>query len=68
MTSLKSLNLTTLPKVGVDPTVERRARTTARLEEQKLFLNEASYVRKVRSIAKVDGVRTSVKNEQLVTP
>ena len=68
MTSLKSLNFTMLPKADSNPTAERRIRTIARLEEQKLVLQDANYVRKIRSFAKVDGVRTSVENEQRVTP
>jgi hypothetical protein len=68
MTSLKSLNFTTLPKADSNPTAERRMRTVARLEEQKLLLKDASFVRTVRSFVKKDGVRTSVESEQRVTP
>ena len=39
-----------------------------RAEEQKLLLKDANDVRKVCSFAKKDGVRTSVENEQRVTP
>jgi hypothetical protein len=68
MTALKSLSFTTLPKTDGNPTIDRRIRTIARLEEQKLLLNEPNYVRKVRSIVKKDGVRTSVESEQKVSP
>ncbi len=68
MTSLKSLNFTTLPKTDSNPITERRIRTIARLEEQKLLLKDANYVRKVRSFVKKDGIRTSVENEQRVAP
>ncbi len=68
MTSLKSLNFTTLPKADSNPTADRRMRTIARLEEQKLLLKDANYVRKVRSFVKKDGVRTSVESEQRVSP
>ncbi len=68
MTSLKSLNFTALPKTDSNPITERRIRTIARLEEQKLLLKDANYVRKVRSFVKKDGVRTSVESEQRVTP
>lgn len=68
MTSLKSLNFTTLPKTDSNPTAERRMRTVARLEEQKLLLKDAGFVRKVRSFVKKDGVRTSVESEQRVLP
>ena len=46
MSSPKLLNFTTLPKVDSNPTMERRNRTVARLEEQKLLLSNQSYVRK----------------------
>jgi hypothetical protein len=39
MAALKSLTFTTLPTPSADPTLDRRARTIARLEEQKLLLN-----------------------------
>ncbi|WP_425989897.1 DUF6641 family protein [Afipia sp. DC4300-2b1] len=68
MTSLKSLNFTTLPKADSNPTADRRLRTIARLEEQKLLLRDANFVRKVRSFAKKDGVRTSIESDQRVLP
>jgi hypothetical protein len=68
MTSLKSLSFTALPKVDSNPTMERRNRTAARLEEQKLLLSNQSYVRKVRSFVKSDGVRKAVDSEQRVAP
>ena len=68
MTSLKSLNFTTLPKTEGDPASERRKRTIVRLEEQKLLLNNPNFVRKVRTFVKENGVRKSVENEQRVTP
>lgn len=68
MTSLKSLSFTTLPKTDSNPMMERRNRIVAKLEEQKLLLQDPAYVRKVRSFVKKDGVRTSVESEQRVTP
>lgn len=68
MNSLKSLAFIALPKTDSNPTIEWRLRTIERLEEQKLVLQDASYVRKIRSFIKVDGVRTSVENEQRVSP
>jgi hypothetical protein len=68
MNSLKSLTFAALPKTDSNPTMERRLRTIARLEEQKLVLQNATYVRKIRSFSKVDGVRTSIENEQRVSP
>lgn len=68
MTSLKSLNFTTLPKTETDPKLERRARTIVRLEEQKVLLANPNFVRKVRSFKQVDGVRKSVESDQRVNP
>lgn len=68
MTSLKSLNFTTLPKTETDPKLERRARTITRLEEQKVLLSNPNYIRKVRSFVQVDGVRRSVESDQRVSP
>jgi len=36
MSALKSLTFTTLPKIGANPTLDRRTNMIARLEEQKL--------------------------------
>jgi len=49
MASLKSLNLVPLPKTGSNPTFDRRVRIIARLEEQKLLLQDSTYQRVVRS-------------------
>ena len=68
MNSLKSLNYAALPKTDANPIVERRNRTITRLEEQKVLLANPNYVRKVRSFAKVDGVRKAIENDQRVTP
>jgi hypothetical protein len=40
MTTLKSLTFTTVPKIGANPTLDRRAKVIERLEEQKLLLND----------------------------
>jgi hypothetical protein len=45
MASLKSLNITPLPKSSSNPTLDRRARVIVRLEEQKQLLSDASYQR-----------------------
>lgn len=68
MTSLKSLNFAALPKTDSNPTIERRNRSVTRLEEQKLLLTNPNYIRKVRSFAKVDGVRKAIESDQRVTP
>ena len=49
MAALKSLTFTTLPTPRADPTLDRRARTIARLEEQKLLLKDPNYTRTVRT-------------------
>lgn len=68
MNSLKSLNFAALPKTDTNPVIERRNRTVTRLEEQKVLLTNPNYVRKVRSFAKVDGVRKAIESDQRVTP
>jgi hypothetical protein len=54
-TALKSLTFTTLPKSGANPALNRRATTIARLEEQKLLLNDPSYIRVSQRWTKNDG-------------
>jgi hypothetical protein len=55
MSALRSLTFTTIPKIVVNPTLDRRSRIIARLEEQKLLLNDPKYVRTVRTWVKKDG-------------
>jgi hypothetical protein len=52
MSALKSLTFTTIPKIGANPTLDRRTNIIARLEEQKLLLNDPNYIRTVRSWVK----------------
>jgi hypothetical protein len=66
MTALKSLTFTTLPKVGANPTMDRRANIITRLEEQKRLVSEPAYVRTVRTWVKKDGQRTPVDKQQRV--
>src|SRR5881227_31305 len=66
--TLKSLTFTTLPKVGANPTLDRREKVVARLEEQKLLLNDSAYTRTVRRIVNKDGERTQIENQQRVLP
>ena len=54
MTALKSLTFTTLPKSTVNPTLDRRTKIIARLEEQKVLLRDPTYMRVLRA-----GVRTT---------
>ena len=68
MSILKSLTFTTVPKIGANPTLDRRAKVIERLEEQKLLLNDPTYTRTIRSSVKKDGERTVVEKHQRVLP
>jgi hypothetical protein len=68
MAILKSLNFTVLPTNTANPTLDRRARIIARLEEQKLLLADPNYRRTVRSWVKKDGENTPVEKQQRVLP
>jgi hypothetical protein len=67
-TTLKSLTFTALPKVGANPTLDRRLKVIERLEEQKLLLADPKYTRTVRTWTKKDGERTAVEKQQRVLP
>jgi hypothetical protein len=68
MSALKSLTFTTLPKIGANPTLDRRTNMIARLEEQKLLLNDSNYTRTVRTWVKKDGQLTPIDKQQRVLP
>src|SRR5256884_9836929 len=68
MSALKSLTFTTLPKIGATPTLDRRTNMIARLEEQKLLLNDPNYIRTVRTWVKKNGHLTPVDKQQRVLP
>jgi hypothetical protein len=68
MSALKSLTFTTLPKIGANPILDRRANIIARLEEQKLLLNDPNYTRTVRTWVKKDGQLMPVDKQQRVLP
>jgi hypothetical protein len=68
MNTLKSLTFTTVPKVGANPTLDRRAKVIERLEEQKLLLADPAYRRTIRTSVKKDGERTVVEKQQRVLP
>ena len=68
MSALKSLTFTTLPKIGANPILDRRTNMIARLEEQKLLLNDPNYIRTVRTWVKKDGRLTLVDKQQRVLP
>ena len=65
MTALKSLTFTTLPQVTANPTLDRRNRIVARLEEQKLLLANPNYTRTVKTTVKKDGKKTVVDGRNL---
>jgi hypothetical protein len=66
MPVLKSLTFTTIPTPGGNPTLDRRAKVIARLEEQKLLLKDPNYSRTVRTWVKKEDVRTAVEKHQRV--
>ena len=66
MVLLKSLTFTTIPTPGGNPTLDRRTKVIARLEEQKLLLKDPNYTRTVRTWAKKDGERVMVEKQQRV--
>jgi uncharacterized protein DUF6641 len=68
MSALRSLTLTTIPKVGANPTLDRRTNIIARLEEQKLLLKDPSYTRTVRTWVKKDGQLMPVEKLQRILP
>ena len=68
MGALRSLTFTTIPKIGANPTLDRRSNIIARLEEQKLLLSDPKYVRNVRTWAKKDGQFMPLDRQQRVLP
>jgi hypothetical protein len=68
MSALRSLTFTTLPKIGANPTLDRRTNMIARLEEQNLLLNDPNYTRTVRTWVKKDGHLTPIDKQQRVLP
>jgi hypothetical protein len=67
MTVLKSLTFATLPKSGANPVLNRRTATISRLEEQKMLLDNPSYIRVSQRWTKKDGERVQVERKQRVT-
>ena len=68
MSTLRSLTFTTIPKIVSNPTLDRRSNIIARLEEQKLLLNDPKYVRNVRTWVKKNGRLTPLDTQQRVLP
>src|ERR1017187_4583790 len=66
MAVLKTLTFTTMPTPGGNPTLDRRARVIARLEEQKLILKDPNYTRTARNWVRKDGERVMVEKQQRV--
>jgi hypothetical protein len=67
--ALKPLNFTALQKPSTNPTLDRRSRVIARLEEQKLLLADPNYKRTVRSWLKNEaGEKSHVETKQRVLP
>jgi hypothetical protein len=68
MSALRSLTFTTIPNIGANPTLDRRTKIIARLEEQKLLLKDPSYTRTVRTWVKKDGQLMPVEKLQRILP
>jgi hypothetical protein len=68
MSALRSLTFATIPKIGANPTLDRRTKIIARLEEQKLLLKDPSYTRTVRTWVKKDGQLMPVEKLQRILP
>jgi hypothetical protein len=67
MTALKSLTFATLPKSMINPTLDRRNKMIARLDEQKRLLNDSTYMRVVQKWQKNEsGEKTLVEKKQRV--
>ena len=68
MGALGSLTFTTIPNIVANPTLDRRSNLIARLEEQKLLLDDAKYVRPVRTWVRKDGYLMPLDRQQRVLP
>ena len=68
MTALKSLTFTAIPKTSNNPTLKRRTKTIARLEEQKLLLKDPSHVRITQKWTGKGETRKQVEKRQRVLP
>ena len=68
MSALRSLTFTTMPKIGANPILDRRVNIIARLEEQKLLLNDPSYTRTVRTWVKKDRQLMPVNKPKRILP
>ena len=67
--ALKSLTFTAFQKPSANPTLDRRARVIAHLEEQKLLFVDAGYQRTVKTWKKNEtGEKSLVETKQRVLP
>jgi hypothetical protein len=68
MPVLKNLTFTAVPVRSHDPVAVRRAKLVSRLEEQRLLLQNPSYVRTVQRWAGKGDERRQVEKQQRVRP
>jgi hypothetical protein len=68
MPVLKSLTFTSVPVRSHDPVAVRRSKLVSRLEEQRLLLQNPSYVRTVQRWAGKGDERRQVEKQQRVRP
>src|SRR6516164_1494491 len=68
MGALRSLTFTTIPKIVANPTLDRRTNMIARLEEQKLLLNDPNYIRTTRTWVKTNGKLTPIDRQHRILP
>src|SRR5215510_13062004 len=68
MGALRSLTFTTIPKMVANPTLDRRTNMIARLEEQKLLLNDPNYLRTTRIWVKTNGKLAPIDRQHRVLP
>ena len=68
MPILKSLTFTAVPARSSDPVAGRRAKLIGRLEEQKVLLSNAAYVRTVQRWTGKGDERRQIEKQQRVRP
>jgi hypothetical protein len=68
MPVLKSLSFTALHKSANEPIQQRRTKFIAKLEEQKLLLQDPNHVRTVQRWTKVNGERQVTTKQPAVRP
>src|SRR5262245_51614286 len=66
MGALRALTFTTIPKIVANPTLDRRTNMLARLEEQKLLLDDPNYIRTMRTWVKMNGKLTPIDRQHRV--